>query len=32
MSINWNKDIDVALSEARSGKRPLLLDFNATPM
>jgi len=32
MSITWNKDVDVALSEARSSKRPLLLDFNAAPM
>lgn len=32
MSIAWNKDIDAALVEARSSKRPLLVDFNATPM
>jgi len=32
MSIEWNKDVDVALANARSGKRPLLVDFNAAPM
>jgi len=32
MSIAWNKDVDVALAQARSSKHPLLLDFNAAPM
>jgi hypothetical protein len=32
MSIAWEKDIDAALEKARSSKRPLLVDFNATPM
>jgi len=32
MSIAWNKDIDVALAQARTNKRPLLIDFNAAPM
>jgi hypothetical protein len=32
MLIAWNKDIDAALAEARSSKRPLLVDFNAAPM
>jgi hypothetical protein len=32
MSIAWNKDVDAALAEASSKKRPLLLDFNAAPM
>jgi hypothetical protein len=32
ISIAWEKDIDAALVEARSSKRPLLVDFNATPM
>ena len=32
MSIQWNKDVDVALANAQSGKRPLLVDFNAAPM
>ena len=32
MSIVWKKDIDAALVEARSSKRPLLIDFNAAPM
>jgi hypothetical protein len=31
MAITWNKDVDVALAQARSSARPLLLDFNATP-
>jgi hypothetical protein len=32
MSIAWENDIDAALEKARSGKRPLLVDFNAAPM
>ena len=32
MSIAWIKDVDKALSSARTDKRPLLLDFNAAPM
>jgi len=32
MSIEWNKDVDKALANARVGRRPLLLDFNAAPM
>jgi hypothetical protein len=32
MSIAWNNDVDAALAEAQSSKRPLLLDFNAAPM
>lgn len=31
MSIEWNKDVDAALNEAREAKRPLLLDFSAAP-
>lgn len=32
MSIEWNKDVDAALAQAQTSKRPLLLDFNAAPM
>ena len=32
MSIDWKRDIDAALVEAQSSSRPLLVDFNATPM
>jgi hypothetical protein len=32
MSIAWEKDVDVALAETRTSKRPLLIDFNAAPM
>ena len=32
MSITWNKDVDQALANARASNRPLLLDFNASPM
>ncbi len=32
MAIQWMKDVDAALSEARTKQRPLLLDFTAAPM
>jgi hypothetical protein len=32
MTIDWKKDVDVALIEARSGKRHVLVDFNAAPL
>ena len=32
MQINWRKDIDGALDEARRTNRHLLLDFSAAPM
>ena len=32
MAIDWKRDIDAALVEAQSRRRPLLVDFNATPM
>ena len=32
MTIDWKKDVDAALNEARSGKRYLLVDFNAAPL
>jgi hypothetical protein len=31
MSVQWNKDADAALAEARASKRPLLVDFSAAP-
>jgi hypothetical protein len=32
MTIQWQHDLDHALEEARSAKRPVLLDFSAAPM
>jgi hypothetical protein len=32
MAIQWMKDVDAALREARSQNKHLLLDFNAAPM
>jgi len=32
MPIQWLKDVDTALSQARQKNTPLLLDFNAAPM
>ncbi|MDQ5872407.1 MAG: thioredoxin family protein [Acidobacteriota bacterium] len=32
MAIEWRKDVEAALAEARSAKKPLLLDFSAAPM
>jgi len=32
MAIQWMKDVDAALGEARAKGKPLLLDFNAAPM
>lgn len=31
MAVNWNKDIDQALNEAKQQNRPILLDFSAAP-
>lgn len=31
MSVEWKKDVDAALTEAKAAKRPLLLDFSAAP-
>jgi hypothetical protein len=30
--VTWNKDVDAALSQAKSSGKPLLLDFSAAPM
>jgi hypothetical protein len=32
MEINWQRDIDAALREAKESNQPLLLDFTAAPM
>ena len=32
MDIQWQRDIDAALREAKQSGRPLLLDFTAAPM
>ena len=32
MPIQWKKDADAALAEARAKNKPLLIDFNAAPM
>ena len=32
MEIEWRRDIDAALGEAKEGGKPLLLDFSAAPM
>jgi hypothetical protein len=32
MAVQWRKDVDAALAEARSSGRPLLVDFNAAPL
>jgi hypothetical protein len=31
MPVNWSKDVDAALAEAKAAGRPLLLDFSAAP-
>ena len=31
MAVQWSKDVDAALEEAKSTTRPLLLDFSAAP-
>ena len=32
MATQWRHDLDQVLDEARSGQRPVLLDFSAAPM
>ena len=32
MEIQWRKDVDDAIRDARDSGRPLLLDFSAAPM
>lgn len=31
MTVQWNKDVDAALTQAKDDKKPLLLDFSAAP-
>ena len=31
MAVEWKKDADAVLSEAKSTKKPLLVDFSAAP-
>jgi hypothetical protein len=31
MLVNWKKDVDAALAEAKAQNRPLLIDFSAAP-
>jgi len=31
MLVQWNKDADAALAEAKSNKKPVLVDFSAAP-
>ncbi len=32
MAIQWSRDVDAALAEAKRLGKPLLLDFTAAPM
>lgn len=31
MAVNWSRDIDAALDQAKKTNRPILLDFSAAP-
>ena len=31
MLVNWNKDLEAALAEAKAQSKPLLIDFSAAP-
>jgi len=31
MLVQWNKDADAALAEAKANKKPVLVDFSAAP-
>jgi hypothetical protein len=31
MGVEWSKDVDAALTQAKETHRPLLLDFSAVP-
>ena len=31
MAVNWLKDADAALAQAKESNRPLLIDFSAAP-
>ena len=32
MEVQWRKDVDEAIRDAKESGRPLLLDFSAAPM
>lgn len=32
MQINWRHDVDQVLKDAKTQKKPVLLDFSAAPM
>ena len=32
MAVNWQKDVDAALTEAKAHNKPLLIDFSAAPV
>jgi uncharacterized protein YyaL (SSP411 family) len=32
MPVQWTKDVNAALTQARQESKPLLLDFSAAPM
>jgi hypothetical protein len=31
MAVKWNKDVDAVINEAKSAKKPVLIDFSAAP-
>ena len=31
MAVNWSKDVDAALAQAKNANKPILLDFSAAP-
>ena len=31
MAVEWKKDVDEGLAEAKAAKKPVLLDFSAAP-
>lgn len=31
MAVEWNRDVDAALTQAQEQKKPLLIDFSAAP-
>ncbi len=31
MAVNWSRDVDQALADAKQQNRPILLDFSAAP-
>lgn len=31
MAVNWSKDVDQSLAQAKEQRKPILLDFSAAP-